>query len=41
MLKGIIPSKIVIEDSVIDAVVATVKNKKFDGFDALVPSALL
>ena len=41
MLKGVVPSLIEIEGSIKDAVVATVKNKSFNGYDALVPSALV
>ncbi len=41
MLKGIVPSQIIIEENSVDAVVATVKNKKFNGYDALVPNALI
>lgn len=40
LLKGIIPSRVTVNDNIVDAVIATVKNKQFDGYDALVPSAL-
>ena len=41
LLKGIIPKCVTVNENKTDAVVATVKNKQFDGYDALVPSALL
>lgn len=41
MLKGIIPDRIYINDNLVSAVVAVSKNDGFNGYDALVPSALL
>jgi sigma-E processing peptidase SpoIIGA len=41
LLKGIIPTKIIINDNEVDALIATTNEKDYSGFDALVPSALL
>ena len=41
VIKGIIPRKIVLNNSLVDAVLATTKNNSFNGYDALVPEALL
>ena len=41
VLKGILPKEILINDVQVSAIVATTKAKSFDGYDALIPSALL
>lgn len=40
LLKGIVPGKIKINGNLTDAVIATVKNKDFNGYDALIPGVL-
>ena len=41
VLKGVIPKKIEINKVLVDAVVATVCNKDFSGYDALIPTSLI
>lgn len=41
MLRGVVPSKILIDGCAKDAVIAAVKTENFNGYEALVPSALL
>ena len=41
MLKGVMPKEIKVNNCVVDCMVATVRNKDFNGYDALVPSSLL
>lgn len=41
ILKGIIPTKIIINENEVDAIIATVNKTNFGGYDALIPSSLL
>ncbi len=41
ILRGVVPQRILLNDSEITAVVATIKNKSFAGYDALIPASLL
>ena len=41
ILKGIIPKKIIINDSEVDAIVATSEENDFGGYEALVPISLI
>ena len=41
MLKGVLPSKILINEVQVSAVIATTKTKSFEGYEALIPCALL
>ena len=41
VLKGISPNEIKVEGKVADAIIATTKNKNFNGYDALVPKTVL
>lgn len=40
MVKGIVPNKTVINDSEVEAIIATVKKDEFNGYEALVPTSL-
>ncbi len=41
ILKGIIPKKIIINDSEVDAIIATTEERDFNGYEALVPASLV
>lgn len=41
ILKGIVPEKILVNNSEISAIIATIENKSFAGYDALVPISLV
>ena len=41
VLKGIIPKRLLINGVSTNAIIATVKNESFDGYDAIVPSGLV
>lgn len=41
LLKGILPKQIIINDTVVDTVIATVENRDFGGYDALISSELV
>ena len=41
MLKGVAPKEIIVNGTPLNLIVATVKNKSFNGYDALVPSGLV
>ena len=41
MLRGIVPDKLLINNSEISAIIAPAENKSFNGFDALVPLSLV
>ena len=41
ILKGIVPDKILVNDREISAIIATIENKDFAGYDALVPVSLI
>lgn len=41
ILKGVVPSKIIINENEVDAIIATINKADFGGYDALIPSSLL
>ena len=41
IIKGVTPESILINDNSVNAIVATVKSNDFNGYEALIPSALL
>ena len=41
VVKGVVPKEIKINNCVVDCIVATVRNKDFNGYEALVPGSLL
>lgn len=41
LLKGVIAKKIIIDGKELDGVIAPVENKNFNGYDALIPGALI